>query len=238
MLLHRNEGLLRSRLRTSVVYFVASLVCLLGGFVVSTRLTDLSMQYMVSLTTLGFGMILWWKNKAYLARWGPKSLQDPAIAHALRGVDSRYHLFSFASGRLPDYLLAGPMGVVVLLPKAVAGAVACHDGRWQHDEGRPAFLRFLMVMSPQPSLGSPEREARQSIDDVKRFLTQRLEPELADRIPVEAVLTLTDPNVRLTVQGCTTQALFLRTLRSHIRRAPRVLSNAELDELVAALSSA
>jgi len=222
----------------SVVYFVASLVCLLGGFVVSTRLEDLSMQYMVSLTTLGFGMILWWKNKAYLARWGPKSLQDPAIAQALRGVDSRYHLFSFASGRLPDYLLAGPMGVMVLLPKAVNGTVACQDGRWRNDDGRSALLKFLMVMSPQPSLGNPEREARDSIADVKRFLAHRLDADLAERIPVKPIVTLMDQNIRLNAQGCRTEALFLRNLRSHVRRAPRVLSTAELDELVAALSSA
>src|SRR5581483_11536380 len=109
MQLHRNEALLRNRLRISVVYFVASLVCLMGGFFVSTRLPDLSMQYAVSLTTLGFGMILWWQNKVYLSRWGPKSVQDGPLAHALKGVDSRYHLFAFPSASLPDYVLAGPM---------------------------------------------------------------------------------------------------------------------------------
>ena len=238
MQLHRNEALLRSRLRVSVVYFVASLVCLLGGFIVSSRLPDLSMQYMVSLTTLGFGMVLWWQNKVYLTRWGPKSLQDPALAQGLRGVDSRFHLFSFASARLPDYLLVGPMGVVVLLPKAVTGSVVCQDGRWSHDDGRPPLLRFAMIMSPQPSLGNPEREARDSAESVRRFLAQRLEVELADRVPVEAAVVLTDTRAKLAVQGCTTEALFLRTLRSHVRRAPRVLSNPEIDELVAALSSA
>jgi hypothetical protein len=254
MQLHRNDALLRSRLRMSIVYFVASLVCLLGGFIVSTRIADfaalvrpgdtlqpddlLSMQYMVSLSTLAVGMLLWWKNKAYLIRWGPKSRQDATIVHAMRGIDSRYHLFAFASPRLPDYVVAGPMGVQILLPKMISGTVACQDGRWEHADGRSALVKFLMIMSPQPSLGNPNNEARDSVEGVKRFLNQRLGDELAERIPVEAVVTLIDPNVRLTAQGCTTQALFLRNLRSHVRRAPRVLSNPDLGELVAALSSA
>src|SRR4051794_4752585 len=170
MQLHRNDALLKNRLRLSIIYFVASLVCLLGGFLVSTRLTDLSMQYAVSLSTLGFGITLWWQNKRYLTRWGPKSVQDAAIARNLKGVDARYHLFAFASASLPDYLLVGPMGVQILLPKAVTGTVSCRDNRWVHDEGRPLLLRLSLLMSPLPTLGKPEAEARDGTESLKRFL--------------------------------------------------------------------
>jgi len=238
MQLHRNEALLKSRLRLSIIFFVASLVCLLGGFIVSTRLQDLSMQYAVSLSTLGFGITLWWQNKRYLTRWGPKSVQDATIAHNLKGVDNRYHLFSFVSVDLPDYLLVGPMGVLIVLPKAVTGNVSCNEGRWAHDEGRPLWLRLSLLMSPLPTLGKPDAEARDSVESVKRFLRRRLSDDEAERIPVEPIVVLTAPDVKLNVSGCSTEALYLRSLRSHVRRAPRVLASKELDALADALESA
>jgi hypothetical protein len=238
MHVHRNDGLLKSRLQVSIIFFAASLTCLLGGFIVSTRLNDISMQYAVSLSTLGFGMLLWWQNKIYLTRWGPKSQQDAALARGLKGVDSRYHLFAFPSSRLPDYILAGPMGLLVLLPRTVTGTVSCNDGRWSHDEGTPLLVRLTLIMSPRPTLGNPEKDAASGVADLRRFLTSKLGAETAERIPIEPILVLMDPHVKLESHGCATPGLYVRNLRSHVRREPRVLQNNELDGLVEALSAA
>ncbi len=237
MHVHRNAALLKNRLQLSVVFFVASLICLMGGFLVSNRLDDLSTQYAVSLSTLGIGMILWWQNKSYLNRWGPKSQKDADIAKALRGLDSRYHLFAFPSAKLPDYLLVGPTGVVVLIPRAITGTVSCKDDRWTHDEGKSLLVKSLLVMSPRPALGNPTAEAARGIADVKRLLSSRLGTELAERVPVEGAVVLMEPNVKLTVHGCTTPSLYLRSLRGHVRRGARALQNAEIEQIAAAVEA-
>jgi hypothetical protein len=135
-------------------------------------------------------------------------------------------------------MVVGPMGVMILVTRAVTGSVSCNEGRWTHDEGRPLLVRLSLIMSPRPTLGNPGVEAQRSVDTVQRHLRHQLGAEEADAIPVEGIVVLTAPTVKLTVQGCTTSVLFLRSLRSHVRRAPRDLTPEQVNAVVAALDHA
>ena len=136
MQVHVNEALIRRQIRGSLVYLVLALVFLLGGFVASLSPENPTLQYVIPMPSLVIGLLLWWRNQRLLARWGPRTRQDAALARGLRGVDDRHHLFVFAHPSLPDYLIVGPMGALVVVPRQVTGVVSCYDERWRQEEQR------------------------------------------------------------------------------------------------------
>jgi hypothetical protein len=232
MQIHTNDGLIRRRLRVSVVYLVASLAFLIGGFIFSASQPDVAIQYVVSLPALIIGLLLWARNQGYLERWGPRGRQDAILARSLRGLDARHHLFAFPDSSLPDYLIIGPMGVLVLVPRAVTGAVACYDDRWHHDDGRTPVRRVLGWFSPRATLGNPTADAQGGIQATYRYLGARLNEETLGRIRVDGLVVLTHPRVELSLHGCPVPALLVKSLRSHVRRLPKVLSPGQLAEVL------
>ena len=88
MVLHVNDRLIRRQVRVSLVYLVLALAFLMGGFVVSLA-PDPFLQYAVPMPSLMLGLLLWWRNQALLARWGPRSRQEATLARGLRGLDDQ-----------------------------------------------------------------------------------------------------------------------------------------------------
>lgn len=235
MQIHTNDALIRRRLRVSLIYLSASLAFLIGGFIFSTAQTDVTIQYLVSLPALIMGLLLWARNQGYLERWGPRGRQDATLARSLRGLDSRYHLYAFPDPGLPDYLIIGPMGVLVVIPRAVTGTVACYDERWHHDDSRPPLQRVLGWFSPRASLGNPTADAQQGIQATYRYLASQLDEETLGRVRVDGLVVLTHPRVELSLHACPVPALLVRSLRSHVRRLPKVLSPSQLAHVLDAL---
>ncbi|HZT07446.1 MAG TPA: hypothetical protein VFC51_10490 [Chloroflexota bacterium] len=238
MHVHRNEALVRSRLRIGAVFLLVSMAVLLGGFIASTRQADVGEQFAISVSTLLIGLVLWWRNQAYLARWGPRNQYDSQLAGALRGLDARYHLFAFPAARLPDYVLVGPIGVLVLVPRAVGGNVVCDGERWSHDVDRPALLRLAVLFSGRPTLGNPGADAERAVRDLRAFLSERLGSEVAAKLEIEPLVVLINSQVKLMTHGCAVAALYLRTLRAHVRKLPRSLPQEAIGEIVRALEAA
>ena len=228
-----NERLLRRRLWFSLASMVGSILLLLLGFVGSTIVRDPLLQYAVSLPPLIVGIVLWSRNQAYLQRWGPRMRPDGAITRALRGLDARYALLVAPGSRLPDYVLVGPMGVVVVVPRTVTGTVTCYHGRWRHDDGRPVMLRLLSWLSVRPTLGTPTAEVERGVERTRRALAQRMPADLADALPVEGVVLFTHPQVNLALQGCDVPSITLKALRAHVRRLPRSLDSHAVQQTVA-----
>ena len=232
---HTNNALVRRRLRVSLVYLSASLAFLLGGFIFSAAQTDVLIQYVVSLPALIIGLLLWARNQGYLERWGPRGRQDAILARSLRGLDARYHLFAFPDSGLPDYLIIGPMGVLVLVPRALTGTVACYDDRWHHDDGRQPVQRVLGWFSARASLGNPTADVQGAMQATYRYLGGRLDQEILERVRVDGLVVLTHPRVELSMHGCPVPALLIKSLRGHIRRLPKVLTPSQLAEVLDAL---
>lgn len=237
MQIHINERLLRRRLWLSVVYMVGSLLFMGGGFLASVASTDPLIQYGASIPPLLVGLFFWSRNQAYLQRWGPRTRQDAVLTHALRGLDARYHLFVAPAEGLPDYLLVGAMGIVVLVPVLVPGAVAYTDNRWRQAESRPWLARWLLWFTVRPVLGNPSAEAERGVERTRRFLADKLPDKLLDEGVVQGLIVFTDPRVNLVQTGGPVPALLIKSLRAHVRHLPRA-SHAQVSDLaVSALST-
>jgi hypothetical protein len=215
---------------------VGSLLFLTAGFFASISSTDPRIQYGAAIPPLLIGLVLWSRNQAYLQRWGPRTRQDGTIARALRGIDARYHLFVAPASGLPDYVLLGPMGAVVLVPRLVNGTVTCHNDRWRHDDGRPLLVRLLLWFAVRPSLGDPTAEAERGVERLRRYLAERVSAETAAELPIEGLILFTHPQVNLVLQGCRVPALLLKSLRSHVRRLPRALTGPEIETVTSAMA--
>ena len=195
MQIHVNEALLRRRLLLSVVYMVGSLLFLGAGFLASLWSENPLVQYGASIPPLLVGLVLWSRNQAYLQRWGPRTRQDAVLAHALRGLDARYHLFVAPSSQLPDYLLVGAMGIVVVVPVLVSGSVSYTDNRWRQADSRPWFARWLFWFTVRPVLGNPTGEAERGVERTRRYLAGRLPANLFAPGSIQGLIVFTDPQV-------------------------------------------
>lgn len=235
MKLYVNRRLIRRRLWVSVVYLVLAIVFLVGGFIISIAEGDVFGQYALSTPALLLGLFFWWRNQVYLARWGPRGRHEDVLGRALRGLDNRHHLLAYPDPGLPDYLLVGPMGVLVIVARATAGRVRCGGERWYHDEDRPVLLKLLSGFTSRSPLGDPGGDARAGTRLVIRRLTGRLDAGLVERLPVESLVVFSHPAVDLVQQGCSVTALRLRALRSHAQRLPKQLSGGEVEHVMSVL---
>jgi hypothetical protein len=236
-----NQALISRRLRVSFFYFFLSTALMGGGFLLTfghqEELVQDMTRYTVATVALLIGLGVWAVNQNYLTRWSPRSRQDAALAHTLRGLDDRYHFFAFPDAKLPDYLVVGPMGVVALIPRATGGSVSCDGDRWRRVERIPLLLRALTWFSRTAPLGNPTRDARRAVEQTKHFLAGKLPGELAERVPVEPIVVFTSPNLELTARGCTVPVLRAKSLRSHLRSLPKSLRPEDTRQLTAALGA-
>ena len=241
MRLTTNAALIKRRLRTSFFYFFLSTALMGGGFLLTVGHQDELVQdparYAVATGALLVGLAVWAVNQNYLSRWSPRGRQDPALTRALRGLDDRYHFFAFPDAKLPDYLLVGPMGVVILVSRATTGIVSCDGDRWRRVERIPLILRALTWFSRTAPLGNPTTEARRATEQTQRFLNGALTAELAEKVPVEAIVVFTAPDMDLSTRGCTTPVLRTKALRPHLRTLPKELKPEDLRQLTAALGA-
>jgi hypothetical protein len=238
MHVHLNEALVQARVRVSVFFLVLSIVFLSSGFLLSTALEDVVLRYSVSLAALLVGLLFWFQNQSYLARWGPRGRQDQALRAALKDLDKRYHLFIFPGSALPDYVVVGPIGMLVIIPRAMPGTIRYTDGRWRHETRVPAWLRFFVRFSPHDVMGDLTADARDALEQTRRYLQEKpLSDDLAD-LPVEAVIVFTNAQARLELQNPPVPAVQVRALRNHMRRLPRVLTPPQVDTMAKLLEEA
>ncbi|HZU05367.1 MAG TPA: hypothetical protein VFB73_05300 [Chloroflexota bacterium] len=229
MLTVTNEALVRRQVRKGNLFLVASMLVFAAGFTVTCLAPQHEPNPLVStfsLAALLLGIFLWQVSYYFIRRWGPRYRQDAALARTLRGLDNRYVFVSFADPRLPDYLLLGPHGVRVLVPRAVTGTVRCQNDRWARAE-TPRWLAFLFG----DPVRNPTAEATQGISQVQRYLEQRLGADEARQVPVSATIVFLDPKVRLEINGCAFPVTRLRDLRAHILRDKGPLSPAQQTQL-------
>ena len=237
MRVYTNQALIRRRLRWSVVYLVVSMGLLVGGFLLSLTELPLIAQYGGSLAALVAGLFFWSRNQVQLQRWGPRGRQDAVIVRSLRALDDRYHLLAFPDTSLPDYIVVGPMGVLVLVPRAISGRIVCSGNQWRHEDPRPQLMRLLRWLSSGQPLGDPGAEVSRAAERTRRHLAAILPDGLTDRMPIAGVVVFTHPEARLSLEGCQASALTLRSLRGHVRRLPRALSAGEVEDVTSVLTS-
>jgi hypothetical protein len=159
------------------------------------------------------GFFIWQVSQYFTRRYGPRHRQDAALTAALKKLDNRYTLVSFAAPRLPDYLLLGPHGIHVLVPRDVSGTVRCKGDRWSRAE-TPKLFSFILG----DPLRNPTAEATQSLQVLERHLQAELDPAAAEAVPIAVSVVLTNPKVTLEADGCRFPAVRVRDLPQHVRR--------------------
>jgi hypothetical protein len=209
----KNEALARRQIRRGNWFLFGALGVFAAGFAVSSLRGEDELASIFTLGALLLGVFSWQVSLYYTRRWGPKERQDVALVSALKGLDNRYTLVVFSGARLPDYLLLGPLGVRVLVPRAIDGAVRGHGDRWTRLQTQA--WRSLLLGNPARN---PTDEAKQGVARVEEHLQRNLDPALSAAVPVGATIVFTNPRVRLEADETTFPAATARELRGHIQR--------------------
>lgn len=232
-----NEALLRRRFRLGMIFQLAALAVYgVGLFIVFADPATVTpfggppQLYAWPLVVVSLVCLLIAQN--FLRRYGPRYRQDEALQKALKGLDGRFTLFNFLSPSLPDYILVGPAGVHVLIPRPHGGQIVCQQDRWSRPGSR---LAFLGAFFGNP-LGNPSLEAGQGIATVTRQLRQRAPDALAEDTPIQALIVFMGSNVRLHLEGCSYPATTGRELRNLVRRQRGRLGPKQVDRLREALA--
>ena len=224
-----NHSLVRNQVRlASALHFGALAVFAVGLWFSWTQPEQLLGSY----SAIVVGLLLYNFGQVLLRRWGPRFRQDGILAKALKGLDNRYTLLAFVSRKLPDYILAGPGGVQVIVARNHGGAIVCRGDRWTRETGR-GIRRFLSLFGGA-ALGDPGQDVARGIQAVRaRFRQQGVpgEPEL----PVGGVVVFTNPAAKLRIDGCSQTVTGLRQLRNQVRGGKGGLSQQAVARLVEAL---
>jgi hypothetical protein len=215
--------------KANIFLWIAGLV-LLAGFAVGQFLPPTALTGGLSLASILIGIYLWQVSQFFTRRWSPRFRQDAVLERALKSLDNRYSLFSFADPRLPDYLLLGPHGVRVLVARGVGGTVRCRRDQWS----RVGASRLGGLFFGNP-VRNPTVEAVQSIAKVQDYLQREL-PEAADQIPVSATIVFTDPKVELEIESSQYPVVRARDVRAQVQREKGPLGPPQIARLRQLLS--
>lgn len=212
MLVITNRPLVQRQVGKANWALLITMVALVSGAIVSCVLPAEPTANAISSATLIIAFLAFLVSNYYSRRYAPRFRLDEPLTRALKGLDNRYTLLNFASPRLPDYLLLGPHGVRVLVPRAVGGTIRCQRDRWVRVE-TPRLIAFL-----SDPVRNPTAEAEHSVRQLQRYLERALGAEEAGSVPLNATIVFTDPKVRLEIEGCKYPVTRAKDLRAHILR--------------------
>ena len=236
-----NDRLVKRQSRLGGFLLLVTFGLLLAGFLFSTQVESWASQpwardqpwlpIAITYAIVVVAMGLYYFGNARMRRFGPQYRQDMRLHQMLKNLDDRHVLYSFLGDGMPDYLLAGPTGVFVLVPKPQNGEFVCRDNRWTRKMNGVARVFATLYGNP---LGNPSYEAQEGVRKVRGALEPRLGAALED-VPVSGLIVFTGDNVRLRSERCTYQSTVGKETRSVIGRGKKRLSNARLTELRTAL---
>ena len=165
-------------------------------------------SYLVVLLGFVIGSI----GNRQMNRWVNEPRADQVLSRALRGFDDKHYLYHYI---LPaDHVLLAPYGLFVIKAKGVEGRIRCLKDRWQRDF---SLLRLLRGFAPEP-LGNPTKETRREMERLTEYIAQRLPGE---EVEVKGMIIFTHPQLQLEVGGATLPTMWLKGLKSYLRKAAR-----------------
>src|SRR5689334_15590896 len=96
-----NEALARGQMRKGNALLIAALLVYFIGFAQAWLSPGSPVSDVLSLGGLVLGTVLWLVSQYYTRRWSPRFRQDGPLKEALKRVDNRSTLLSFAAPQLP-----------------------------------------------------------------------------------------------------------------------------------------
>jgi len=147
----------------------------------------------------------------YTNRIGVNSRVDHKISAALKGLDNKFTLYHFATP--VSHLLVGPAGIWVIMPYHQAGTITYDEkrNRWKQKGGN-----LFMKLFAQESIGRPDYEVKTAIEDLDRYLTQKL--NLQEHPPVQAMLAFYHPNAETQAENAPHPTVLLEKAKDYFRR--------------------
>ena len=230
-----NHSLVRSKVRLAWLFHLSALIVYAAGLWLSTVQPEGSLESTGLLFgAMAAGLLLYSVGQSPLRRWGPRFRQDAALARALKGLDDRYTLLAFPATALPDYILVGPGGVRVLVPRAHDGVISCRGDRWERQAGG-GLARVLSFFARNP-LGDPGRDVADGVRRVRERLRER---GLGDdrESTVDGLVVFTNPAVKLRIEGCSPTVTGPKQLRSYVRAAKGAFNQQAAARAVQALQA-
>ncbi|MFN8525405.1 MAG: hypothetical protein U0821_20090 [Chloroflexota bacterium] len=206
-----NEQLVRTRIRIASACHIAALAVFAVGLFYSWNWGPSDFEQIVaSYVAIIIGLILYQVGQVFLRRWGPRSRADALLIRTLKGLDNRHTLVAFAAAKLPDYVVVGPAGVRVIVPRSQDGEVTCQADRWSHSKGQ-GLGRFLALFGGNP-IGNPTADATDGVRKIKSKLESAGLTE-ADYLDVRGIVVFSSPAVRLRIEGASQTVTRLKQLR-------------------------
>jgi hypothetical protein len=233
-----NQKLVSSRVKIASAAHLAALAVFAVGLFVSWSNPEPTMEQMAgAYGAIIVGLILYNVGQVFLRRFGPRFRADGVLARTLKGLDRRYTLLSFASTKLPDYILVGPGGVHVIVARAHDGAISCRANQWRRDPG--TGLKRLSALFGGSPFGDPSQDVSKGIQRVRQRLEQRGIPE-SEQPPVDGIIVFTNPAAKLRIDGCSYPVTGLKGLRNNVRGGKgsreRALDERSAERVVQALT--
>jgi hypothetical protein len=198
MVIRTNEPLIKKNRKIAQITTVSGLVVLLVGMVVAFRWPE---KIYITFSTLILGLLLSQIGIFYTNRWGRSPRPDELLNQALKGLDSKYHIYHYLSPT--NHLLVGPAGVWVLAPRHQRGTISYSKGRWRQKGGN----LYLKIFA-QEGLGRPDLDLAYDVEKIQNFLHKQLPDENIS--PVQAALIFT--NERTVIQIGESEKPFAATL--------------------------
>ena len=230
-----NHTLVRSKVRLAWLFHPSALVVYAAGLWLSTVQPEGSLESTVLLFgAMAAGLLLYSLGQVPLRRWGPRFRQDAALARALKGLDGRYTLLAFPAASLPDYILVGPGGVRVLVPRAHDGVISCRGDRWERQSGG-GLARALSFFARNP-LGDPGRDVADGVRRVRARLAARGVGDDREST-VDGLVVFTNPAVKLKIEGCSPTVTGPKQLGNYIRTSKGPFNQQAAAQLVQALQA-
>jgi hypothetical protein len=215
-----NEAFVKRRGTIGVVASVAGFLILgVGAYVAwqQTLRTDpgaVTPIAFVPWITFLIGFILTNVGKYHTLRYGGRPRVDQALVQALKGLDSRHHLFNFVPTLPTEHLLITPSVVVVLETRPFFGDIIHTGDRWS----RPFTLKGFWDRFSDGGIGNPTAESRRDADAVQAVLRERLGDDLASSIVVLPIIVCTNPRLNLRLESPDVPVVMIGDLRAAIRK--------------------
>lgn len=204
-----NEQFITSKTRIGNIGVAVGLAAWLGSFFLTWNADLVVIAYLA----LIYGFLSFNIGRYHTLRFGGRPRQDEVLSNSLKGLDQKYVLFNYVAGLPGSHLLLSPFGLFFIELRLNDGKISCEGERWRVKRSFSGLLRSFV----KGRIGNPTRDASRGVATVKNFLAEKLDPELAAAIPVEAIVVMTDPFVELTVTDPVVPVITPKDLRAHVR---------------------
>jgi hypothetical protein len=209
MVIRTNEHLIKKNKKIAQITTIIGLIVLVVGMVVAFRWPE---KIYITFSTLIFGLLFSQIGIFYTNRWGRTPRPDELLNQALKGLDSKYHLYHYLSPTA--HLLVGPAGIWVLAPRHQRGTISYSKGRWRQKGGN----LYLKIFA-QEGIGRPDLDLAYDVEKIQNFLLKQLPDEKIP--PIQAALIFTNEKTVIQIdenENPIAATLYLDKLKDFFRK--------------------